>query len=141
VTRFGDWPLNEEWGPVQSWAQIQPGASVNPNTTSTFTVVTYTMPFTGRLVADLKCRCGWVANDSYYHASLANSTPAPSVNPVHARRIGDPPPFGTFGEEPVVAQWNSLSKGTVVTIKCSVTCLLVLVTCEVIGGIVRAVPL
>lgn len=142
MSKFGQWPLSEEFGPQQSYFQIVPNAAQGANTGVNYTVGTYTMPFAGKLIAEFKGRCTWTVDQTWFRAWLSNSTPGPSSASQHAKWTGNPGGYTTSAEIPLTASWDSLAKGQVVTLIGYVgSGTLGGLTMVSIGGLVRASPI
>lgn len=141
MTKFGDWPTTSEMGPQEDWAIVVPATgTADTGAGMNIAIGSYTMPFTGRLMAEFKARCGWTPDSVYYRAQLNVSSPTPSRNSAHAVWTGFPGGYWTTKEMPLTAVWDSLAQGTVVTFIANVSSN-VGVRVFALGGLVRASPL
>lgn len=120
---------------------IVPNAGMAANQTATFGIGSYQMPFNGRLVADMKCRCTWTAAQTWFRAWLNPSSPAPGGSSQHCRWAGFPGGWGYGAEIPVKAVWDNLAAGTTVNLVGAVYAgTLGGLTMVAFGGFVRASP-
>lgn len=141
MTRFGDQPIPDQLGPEEGWRLSVPSVPMASGSSLLVGIgASYTMPFAGRLIADMKARAVWTVDQNYWRANLASSIPAPAARTDHAQWTGLPGGFTTVSEIPMTAQWD-LAKGTLVTFQAFVQAgNLGAITVIALGGFFRATP-
>lgn len=141
MTRFGDQPIPDQLGPEEGWRLVVPNTAMPASGGLSVTIgAPYTMPFAGRLIADMKARAVWTVDQTYWRANLGASSPSPSSRTDHAHWTGLPGGFATYSEIPLTAQWF-LTKGAVVTFAAGIaTGSLGGMTIVAVGGFFRATP-
>jgi hypothetical protein len=99
-----------------------PNAVLGQNSTTAFTVATYTMPMTGRLSASLLVQAVWANQIQQFDCRLSGSAPVPagwfdssiSLNGLAGGRT-------VIGTGHVMALWPVLAVGTAVTVSLEIS--------------------